>query len=334
MYPNHSGLIKQFIFYGTVFLFCGCGASADNTYTIHYPYGFDTISFPPDNHLTADRVQLGKKIFFDPQFSADKKISCGTCHKPEFAFADTVALHKGAHGAIAFRNTPSLINIGYHPYFNLDGGVPTLEMQVFVPFDGETEMQGNLVDAAELMKKDSVYMRLSRKAYGRVPDPYVITRALGAYQRSLVSTGSRYDLYQKTGKGLDTEALKGMQLFFSEKTQCSKCHSGFLFTDFGFHDLGLPNNTSDTGRARITMDPADVGKFMTPSLRNVALTQPYMHDGSIQSLEEVIELYNLGGGGHSRNKSQWVRPLGLNPAEKKALLLFLNSLTDTIPVQN
>lgn len=322
--------IKPFLFFPAGFLFFLFACHRDpGPFTLHYPDGFDTIPFPPDNRLTAERVELGRRIFFDPQFSADKKISCSSCHKPAFAFADTVTLHKGAHGALAFRNTPSLINIGYHPYFDYDGGVPTLEMQVFVPFDGETEMQGNLVDAAALMNRDSSYVKLSRAAYKRIPDPYVITRALGAFQRSLISTGSRYDLYKKTGKGFTASEQKGMELFFSEKTQCSQCHKNFLFTDFQFHDLGLPNTTSDTGRARVTIADADVGRFKTPGLRNTALTPPYMHDGSLKTLEEVVAFYDRGGG-VSRNKSKWIKPLGLNENEKRAIVDFLGTLTDTI----
>jgi len=334
IWQNHSGLNRYFVFLSfLIFVLAECknnpGKNTTGKFAIQYPDGFDSIRFPTDNHLTFERVALGKKIFFDPQFSVNGKISCGTCHKPQFAFADTVALHKGAHDSIMFRNTPSLINIGYHPYFDMDGGVPTIEMQVFVPFDGESEMNSNLLDAAEKMKKDSVYTQLSRKAYSRIPDPYVITRALGAFQRSLVSTGSRYDLYKKTGKGLDAEEKTGMELFFSEKTNCTKCHNGFLFTDFSFQDLGLPNRTQDTGRARVTMNLADAGKFKTPGLRNVALTPPYMHDGSLKTLNDVVDWYNKGGG-PSANKSPWIKPLGLTVGEKKALVRFLNTLTDTI----
>lgn len=332
MHQNQCGLNKQFFFLVVFpFLCLSCNQDAPknpDAFNIVYPYGFDSIKFPDDNRLTTARVELGKKIFFDTQFSADKKISCATCHKPQFAFADTVTLHRGAHGALAFRNTPGIINIGYHPYLDYDGGVPNLEMQVFVPFDGETEMQSNLVDAAAMMEKDKVYLDLAQKAYQRKPDPYVITRALGAYQRSLVSVGSRYDQYQQTKKGMNAEEIKGMELFFSARTGCNNCHSGFLFTDFSFQDLGLPNHTNDTGRARVSFNPRDAGKFKTPGLRNVALTRPYMHDGSIKTLEEVMAFYDRGGG-HSRNKTPLVKPLGLTAGEKKAIIAFLHTLTDT-----
>lgn len=297
---------------------------------LHYPDGFDTIRFPSDNHLTFARIELGKKIFFDTQFSSDKKISCASCHKPGFAFADTVAIHKGAHDSTNFRNTPSLVNIGFHPYFDYDGGVPTLELQVLVPFDGEDEMHSNLLIAAQYMNNDPGYVKLAKKAYNRKPDPYVIVRALAAYQRSLVSAGSRYDLYKKTGKGFTDEEKSGMALFFSSKTNCSKCHSGALFTNFAFENIGIPNTTKDTGRTRLTLKPEDYGKFKTPSLRNVSLTAPYMHDGSLKTLEDVIDFYAMGGISQ-RNKSALIKKFNLSAAEKKSLVAFLKTLEDTLP---
>jgi cytochrome c peroxidase len=289
------------------------------------------MKFPLDNQLTDSRITLGKKIFFDANFSSDKKISCSSCHKPQFAFADTLPTNKGSHDSINFRNVPSLINIGYHPYLNLDGGVPSIEMQVFVPMESATEMNTNLLKAAAYMKTIPEYVNLSIKAYKRQPDAYVIIRALAAYQRSLISKGSRYDLFKATKgkKGLTAIEIKGMNLFYSSKTMCSTCHSGFLFTNFMFEDIGLPNHTKDTGRARVTIKQTDIGKFKTPSLRNVSLTKPYMHDGSIKTLDEVLHYFN-NGGGHSRNKSKSIKSLHLSNEEIYALKAFLLSLTDTL----
>jgi len=312
-----------------VIVLSNCSSPSED-YSIAYPFGFDSIPFPKDNALTKSRVELGRRIFFDPSFSADGKISCGTCHKPELAFADTVAINRGAHDSSNFRNSPSLINIAYHPYLDMDGGVPSLELQVLVPFDGPTEMNSNHLKAAEIMNKNKDYVELSLKAYNRKPDPFVIVRALGAFQRALISSGSRYDLYMQSGrkKGLNQLEIQGMNLFFSDKTNCSSCHEGVLFTNFKFENIGLPNTTRDTGRARVTLNPLDVGKFKTPSLRNVAKTKPYMHDGSLKTLEEVIEFYDKGGV-TTRNKSEKIRPLHLSKKEKTALVAFLKSLSDT-----
>jgi cytochrome c peroxidase len=339
MFQGHSRLSK-YNFVSFICAFCvliyACSnqsaqkASKKNSFVnLNYPHGFDTMPFPTNNRLTKARIELGKKIFFDTQFSADKKISCASCHKPELAFADTIQTHKGSHDSTNNRNSPSLINIGYHPYFDYDGGVPTLELQVLVPFDGTNEMHGNLLSASEIMLKDTKYVSLAKLAYGRNPDPFVITRALAAYQRTLISKGSKYDSYKKTGKGFSEEEKQGMDLFFSTKTNCTKCHTGVLFTNFAFENVGLPNNSNDSGRKRVTLSPMDLGKFKTPGLRNVALTFPYMHDGSLKTLDDVIEFYNKGGL-TKINKSEWVKPLGLNNAEKKALVSFLHTLNDTI----
>lgn len=331
-------LIAIAFLFGTIVLIKSCGTKPEETiptkaekYLIQYPLGFDTINSPADNLLTVDGVALGKKLFFDASFSADGKISCGSCHKPEFAFADTVVTHKGVHDSSNIRNTPSLINIGFHPYFDYDGGVPSLELQVLVPVEGEDEMQTNLLKIAEKMKKDPEYVRLSKKAYNREPDPFVIVRALASYQRSLVSSGSRYDLYKKSNgkKGMTEDEIAGMNLFFSEKTNCSKCHNGFLFSNFKFEAIGLNNTTNDSGRTRVTVDPLDVGKFKTQPLRNVAKTPPYMHDGSLKTLTDVIEFYDKGGN-NKRNRSPFIKPLGLTPIEKEQLMKFLICLNDTL----
>lgn len=343
MLPDHSHFNKIFCFW--IALLAGCfyfscqspdkkpkqDQKSDDAFAILYPYGFDSLKFPTDNHINKFRVELGRKLFFDPRFSSDKKISCATCHKPEFAFADTIAFHKGAHDRLNARNTPSLLNIGYHPYFDFDGGVPSLELQALVPVEGEKEMNTNLLKMAELMQVDQQYLDLSQKAYHRKPDPFVIVRALASFQRSLVSKGSRYDLYLKSGgkKGLHEEEILGMNLFFSARTQCSQCHSGFLFTNFKFENIGIINTTSDSGRYRVTGNIEDYGKFKVPSLRNVAQTPPYMHDGSIKDLEAVMDFY-IQGGVSVRNKSPLIKPLDINPQEKKAILAFLRSLNDTI----
>ncbi len=336
----HLNKIFSILFLGGLFFFACTDAKQkskkivsekDSLFSLTYPFGFEELTFPLDKQLTKVRVELGKKIFFDTQFSADKKISCSSCHHPELAFADTVQFNFGSHDSINKRNTPSILNIGYHKLFDYDGGVPTLEQQVLVPFDGEKEMQSNLVKAAELMKKDKLYVSLSQKSYWRNPDPYVIVRALAAYQRSLISTGSKYDLQKKypSKKVLTTEEKDGMNLFFSDKTNCSKCHNGFLFTNLGFENIGLPINGSDSGRILVTLKLTDFAKFKTPGLRNVAKTFPYMHDGSLQSLEKVIEFYNKGGI-EKRNKSPFIKPLGLTKIEQKALISFLKTLNDTI----
>ncbi len=248
--------------------------------------------------------------------------------------ADTVRFSTGVNGAKGKRNAPALVNMAWQPSFMRDGGVPTLEMQVLSPISDPLEMAFNIAEASERLMHDSFYVREARLAYGRNPDPYVITRALAAYQRTIISGASDYDRYQKNRPShvLSTSAEKGYRLFFSHKTDCSKCHSGFNFTDYSIRGNGLYRNYRDTGRARITFRKADVGKFRVPGLRNVAVTAPYMHDGSLQTLEEVVEHYNRGGQNHV-NQDSLIRPLGLNAREKTDLVAFLQTLTDTAFLQ-
>ena len=227
-----------------------------------------------------------------------------------------------------FRNAPTLANIAWHKAFNRDGGVPTLEMQVLAPIQEHSELANNIVTLAAQLSADSAYAQQSRLAYGRNIDPFVITRAIANFERTLISANSAYDQNQ-----LSEAAQRGKELFVSPNTGCAQCHSGPDFTDYNYYNIGLSVNYEDVGRYRISKDSADIGKFKTPSLRNVLLTAPYMHDGSINTLSEVIEHYNAGGVNHP-SKDKQVRPLGLTSAEKQDLIVFLNSLTDLKLIQN
>jgi cytochrome c peroxidase len=175
---------------------------------------------------------------------------------------------------------------------------------------------------------------MSRDAYNRLPDPFVITRALATFERTLVSGNAPVDLYQNGNKSALSESqIRGMNLFYSNQTNCSSCHGGFNFTNHDFENNGLYVDYPDNGRERLTNNPADRALFKTPSLRNVALTPPYMHDGSISTLKDVIEHYNSGGHSHP-NKSALIKPLNLTAEEKEDLIHFLESLTDQTFVSN
>lgn len=292
------------------------------------PDGFPEMIFPSDNQFSNARWELGKKLFFDPILSVDSSISCASCHKPSLSFADNVALSPGVNAGIGVRNSPSLANVGYQPYLLREGSVPTLEMQVLVPIQEHNEFNHNIVDISELLQNKPEYVRMSMEAYGRNPDPFVITRAIGVFERTLISGNSAFDKYQNGDLGALNESEKrGMNLFFGQKAKCSSCHGGFNFTDYSFQNNGLAAVYEDIGRMRFTNDSADLAKFKVPSLRNVELTAPYMHKGQIKDLEEVIDHYNSGGFNHP-NKSIEITPLNLNEAEKADLLAFLKSLTD------
>lgn len=293
------------------------------------PLGFEDINFPDDNAYTQERWELGKALFFDPVLSKDSTVSCASCHNPSLAFSDNVAFSKGVEKKLGTRNSPTLTNIGFHPYFTREGGVPSLEMQVLVPIQEHNEFDFNILPIAERLNNNPAYISMSQAAYGRNPDPFVIVRAIATFERSLLSTNSAFDRYyfNKEQNALNESAKKGMQLFYSDKTNCSKCHSGFNFSNFAFENNGLYNNYKDEGRRRLTNKQEDFALFKVPTLRNVEVTAPYMHDGSLATLEKVIEHYNSGGKNNPQ-KSQYLQVLNLTETEKSQLVAFLKSLTD------
>lgn len=299
------------------------------------PKGFPEVSFPEDNGFTEARWELGKRIFYDPILSSDQSISCGSCHQPSLAFSDDVSVSLGVENRPGTRNSPSLSNVAYHPYFTREGGVPTLEMQVLVPIQEHNEFDFNIVLAAERLNEINSYVEQSMEAYGEAPSPFVITRAVATFERSLLSGNSDYDKFhqQEDMSVLSVSQQNGMDLFFGDRAQCSGCHSGFNFTDYSFENNGLYDKYLDPGRFRLTGEESDRGRFKVPSLRNVEVTGPYMHDGSVYSLEEVIDHYVSGGSDHI-NQSELVQTLDLTENEQEDLLNFLKSLTDTEFLEN
>jgi len=297
-------------------------------------FTFPEVPYTAENLFTPERFELGKKLFFDPILSIDSTLSCASCHKPSLAFSDSVPLSPGVMGRPGTRNAPSLANVAFHPYFLKEGGVPTLEMQVLVPIQEHNEFAHNIVDIAEQLKKQPEYVRMCQDAYGRAPDAFTITRALGIFERALISTNSAFDRYlQGDHAAMDKKALQGMELFFSDRVGCTNCHSGPNFTEYTFESNGTDTTDGDIGRMRFSKLPTDRFRFKVPSLRNVELTAPYMHDGRIATLTDVVDHYN--GGGYSQAlPNDKIDPLGLSKGERVALVAFLGSLTDTLFVQD
>jgi cytochrome c peroxidase len=293
------------------------------------PAGFPEIPFTEENQFTEARWLLGRKLFYEPLLSVDSSISCASCHMAQFAFSDTVAMSFGAGKALGTRNAPTLTNVAYNPYFTRDGGVPTLEMQILVPIQEHNEFNFNIVLISERLMKDSTYVQMSRAAYDREPDHFVITRAIGCFERTIISGNSRFDkyFYQKEKDVLSNAEMKGKELFYSEQVGCTNCHSGFNFADYTFKNNGLYEAYADSGRLRFSNLETDRAIFKVPTLRNVGLTAPYMHDGSFQTLTEVVEHYTTGGKAH-KNKSEFIKPIDLNAQEKEQLVAFLHTLTD------
>ena len=306
-----------------------------NLQIMEAPIGFPDIEHPEGNEFTIERWELGKKLFYDPILSKDGSISCSSCHNPVLAFADEEAVSLGSGGLLGTRNSPSLSNLAYHPYFTREGGIPTLEMQILVPIQEHNEFNNNIVLIADTLSKIPTYVEMSKVAYNQEPNPFVITRALAQFERSLLSGQSKYDLEYNYGieESMSESALRGLTLFKSDRTSCSSCHSGFNFTNYSFQNNGLYQEYNDLGRARLTQDPSDVALFKVPTLRNVELTGPYMHDGSFTDLNDVIEHYNSGGSSHI-NKNELIKPLFLTEIEKADLLAFLTALTDQYFITN
>jgi len=283
------------------------------------------MEYPTDNEPDNQKIALGERLFFDPILSIDSSISCASCHKEVYGFADGLAISPGVDGRLGKRNSPSLWNVGYQPYFMREGGVPTLEMQVLVPVQEHSEMAFNMVLLAQRLNANTAYKNDFLEAFGDSASAYTITRALAQYERTLIQEPTAFDEYVRGGnRALSTVAKKGFELFYG-KAGCDGCHSGPLMTNFGFYNNGTQISTDDYGRAELTLDSADFYLFKVPSLRKVTLTAPYMHDGSLLSLRDVLEQYNDGGVGHDYT-SDAIAPLNLNESELVALEEFLSTL--------
>lgn len=304
-------------------------------YILQVPAGFPMPNIPADNSLTKSRIALGKRLFYDPVLSSDSTRACGSCHAPHLAFSDSTAVSLGVANRLGTRNSPTLANVAYQKNLLREGGVPTLEMQVLVPIQEHNEFDFNILLVAERMQKMPEYVAMAQKAYGREPDAFVITRAIAAFERTLFSGDSPYDQYtfQGNNNALSAAEKRGLELFQSERLNCAKCHEGFLFTNQGFTNNGLYEFYPDSGRIRLTGLDIDRAVFKIPSLRNVALTTPYMHDGSLPTLDAVIDHYQTGGKPH-QNKSPLLKPFILTAQERTDLLSFLHSLTDQKFISN
>lgn len=320
--------IKHIIYSGLVILIAACQHDDSQDFVIEKPAHFPDFETPLGNELTAERVALGKKLFYEKAISIDSSISCESCHLQHLAFSDGQEKSIGVENRVGVRNAPALINLAYDKFFFRDGGVSSLETQAMSPILNVNEMAHGIHEAADRLAQDDSYQQLAQAAYGREMSAYVVVRALAAFQRTLISGHSRFDAYfYEEEESIFSESEKNGKAIFFGKGNCSNCHQGFNLTNFGFENNGLYEVYEDKGRSRITLLIEDEGKFKVPTLRNVEKTAPYMHDGSLATLEAVVEHYNSGGKNHI-NQSEFVKPLGLTEQEKVDLVNFLKTLTD------
>lgn len=349
-------LIRMLLLAGsTVGAWPGCSPDSPAPLEVSEPEAFAAILYPEDNPTTGEGVALGRDLFFDPILSRDSTVSCGTCHQPARAFADGRERSIGIYGRVGERNAPGLANVGYlHQTLFWDGRAAGLEEQALHPIATAAEMGGDWPSVLKKLRRHPGYLTRFRQAFGLRPDEGVskehVGKALAQFQRSLISADSKYDRVQRGTAAFTEEEALGFALFFDlgddvdgefadlPTAECAHCHTPPHFTNQRFFNNGLDEalaleDFKDPGRGAISGSRYDLGLFRTPSLRNVALTAPYMHDGRMNTLEEVVAHYNSGGH-YAENKSPNVAPLNLNTRQQQALTAFLKTLTDTVFVSN
>lgn len=278
------------------------------------------------------KSDLGKILFFDPILSGDSSVSCGACHKPDFAFADTSAFSVGVFGKRTKRNTPSVLNMANRDLLFWDGRAKSLEDQVLFPIQDHDEMNLTIPNAIERLDRSKKYRKLFIDVFGHRPDKKSLMAAIASYEASLETSDSRFDLYMRNALEMTNEEKAGQKLFVG-KAKCFDCHFSPDFTSDEFKNIGLFNGEdwNDSGRIRITKKPDDLGKFKIPGLRNVAVTAPYMHNGRFKTLREVIDYYNNPGAfvkSPQNMDTTMARGLNLTEIEKQELEAFLRALTD------
>ncbi|MFD2640808.1 cytochrome-c peroxidase [Pseudomonas japonica] len=318
-------------------------AQGQDQFILKIPSGLIEPDIPNNNPLTERKISLGKKLFFDRRLSHDSVLSCSTCHDPTLGFAENRTVSFSAHGKNLERNAPSVFNTGYLPSLGWDGRFSSLEIQVSQPFSQDNDMGITIDEAISKIESLPDYQGLFEDAFGRSIDSKAIAEALASYQRSLVSGDSRFDdyLFKGNREAITKQEQRGYEIFIG-KASCINCHDIFhpsvnslgggfaVFSDFRFHNLGVGyenGKMKDTGRYWVTRKMEDWGAFKTPMLRNIELTPPYMHDGSLSTLQDVVEFYNKGGI-KNPNLAPGIRPLYLSDDEVQAIVMFLKSLTD------
>jgi cytochrome c peroxidase len=292
------------------------------------PPGFPAFEAPADNEPTPERVALGRQLFYDRRLSRTGGVSCASCHFQEHAFADPARVSTGVDGKTGTRNAPALVNLAWGKSFFWHGGAASLEVQAVGPIKNPLEMDLTLAEASKRLERDPTALEAFERAYQEGPSESTIPRALASFVRSLVSADSPYDRYLAGARAaLSPAAARGEAIFNGEKGECFHCHTGINFTNNGFRNDGSAPGDPDQGRYEVTLKESDVGKFKVPTLRNIAVSAPYMHDGSLATLDDVIDAYVAGGRGHP-NTDPTIAPLALTQDDKADLRAFLESLTD------
>jgi len=294
--------------------------AASNELVAAEPAGLPPVTHPKDNPSTAEKILLGKQLYFDGRLSADNKVSCASCHDPAKGFSNGEQFATGVEGQKGGRNSPTIINSAYGKLQFWDGRAKSLEDQALGPVQNPIEMKMTLDDVVKKLNAIEGYKKQFQQVFGTDVTADGMAKAIAAYERTVLSGDAPYDKFKAGDKAaLSEAAARGMKLFLG-KANCSACHAGASFTDNGFHNIGVPG--TDEGRAAINKSAGDKGAFKTPTLREIARSAPYMHDGSLKSLEEVVAHYNKGGTPHPQLDEE-IFPLKLTDAEAADLVTFL-----------
>ncbi|HXY08634.1 MAG TPA: cytochrome c peroxidase [Terriglobales bacterium] len=309
---------------------------------IKAPLGLPPVPTPPDNPPTAETIALGRRLYYDPILSLDNTVSCATCHAPQYGFADPKMVSEGVGKKTGTRNSPTVLNAAYFKVQFWDGRAPSLEKQAEGPVENPVEMANTLATVEQRLNADPSYREQFAKAWGPKPITYeMVEKSIASFERTVISGNSPFDRwkYGHDEQAVDDSVKRGFVVFTSkEKGNCAACHTieenYALFTDNKFHNVGVGfdmGQFTDVGLYAVTHNEADKGKFKTPSLRNIAYTAPYMSDGSLKTLKDVIDFY-IGAGNSNPNLDEDIHVLDfLSGQERADLQAFLRSLTGEVP---
>lgn len=303
-------------------------ATEEEIIAFHQPYGFPLPVYPIDQRpVESEKFKLGRELFYSPFLSSDNTVSCATCHAQTHSFADhNIALSTGVEGRIGTRNAPPIFNMAWQPSFMWDGGVNHLEMFSIAPITNPVEMNETMANVIQKLNASEYWKIRFKQAFGtnEITDQQLFV-SLTQFMLMIISDQSHYDKVMRGNAVFTTEQQAGYDLFLQK---CATCHTEPLFTDFSFRNNGLESVSNDDGRFLISQNESDRGRFKVPTLRNVLLTYPYMHDGRFFTIDQVLEHYNSGVQNHANLDASLQNGILLSSDDKKHLKRFLETLND------
>lgn len=309
---------------GLVFVSEGTNLFAKEKQFVELPLGLEPFKVPADNPLTKAKIELGKQLYFDKRLSSDNTVSCASCHDPNKGWSNDEAFATGVDGQMGGRSAPTIINSAYFPLQFWDGRAKGLEGQALGPIANPIEMNLPIDKAVEKLSEISGYRKQFKKVFKSDVTADGIAKAIASFERTVLSGDAPYDRFKAGDESaLSPAAKRGMDLFFN-KAKCSACHKGHSFTDLAFHNIGVgyDKDNPDPGRFAVTNQEGDRGRFKTPPLRDIHTSAPFMHDGSVKTLKEVVEFYNKGGIKNPQLDEE-MKPLKLTEEEIADIVIFM-----------